>query len=387
MRFLLIGEYSRFHNSIKEGLLALGHEVLLVGTGDYFKKFPVDINIDAVYFKYNKVLNFLRQGFFRITTLDLAYTETAIRYWFHMRKFKGFDVVQLINSNAIKTHLPIEKYFITKLKKENKSLYLSACGDDCHCISFLLKKNPFKYHILTPYLKDNSLKSLFKAPLKYITPPFKNLYAFVYNNCNGIIAADIDYHIPLLEDKKYLGLVPNPINVKKIEFIPLIIKDKIKIFHGINMTSSIKKGSSIIEEALNKIQLKYPNKVVIKITHNLSYDEYLNAYNDSHIIMDQVYSYDQGFNALEAMAKGKVVFTGAEREWLEYYNLIEDTVAINALPDAQYIADKLEWLINNPEKINEISLNARVFIEKEHDYIQSAKKYIGTWGKTLNTKN
>ena len=32
----------------------------------------------------------------------------------------------------------------------------------------------------------------------------------------------------------------------------------------------------------------------------------------------------EGFNALEAMAKGKVVFTGAEKEWLDYHNLKED---------------------------------------------------------------
>jgi len=379
MRILLIGEYSRFHNSLKEGLQSLGHEVLLIGTGDYFKKFPVDINIDAVYFKYNKVLNYLRQGFFRITRLDLAYTETAIRYWFHMRKFKGFDVVQLINSNAIKTHLPIEKYFIKKLKKDNKSLYLSACGDDFHCISFMLKENALKYHVLTPYLKDNSLKKLYEAPLKYITQPFKNLYLFVYNNCNGIIASDIDYHVPLINDNKYLGLIPNPINIEKFEYNPLIFKDKIKIFHGINKTSSIKKGSSIIEKALIEIQQKYPNRVIIKTTNSLPYKEYINVYNDSHIIMDQVYAYDQGFNALEAMAKGKVVFTGAEQEWLDYYNLKEDTVAINAHPDVNKIIEKLEWLILNPDKILEISKNARAFIEREHDYISIAKRYLSVW--------
>ena len=33
------------------------------------------------------------------------------------------------------------------------------------------------------------------------------------------------------------------------------------------------------------------------------------------------------------MAKGKVVFTGAEKEWLDYYEASEDTIAINALPD------------------------------------------------------
>jgi glycosyltransferase involved in cell wall biosynthesis len=102
-------------------------------------------------------------------------------------------------------------------------------------------------------------------------------------------------------------------------------------------------------------------------------------YNSSHIVLDQVYAYDQGYNALEAMAKGKVVFTGAEQEWLEYYHIKEDTVAINALPDAIQIAKKLAWLIDNPEKIIEISKRARTFIEQEHDYIKIAQKYIDTW--------
>ena len=47
MRILLVGEYSRLHNSLKEGLLALGHEVVLVGNGDHFKNYPVDISIDS----------------------------------------------------------------------------------------------------------------------------------------------------------------------------------------------------------------------------------------------------------------------------------------------------------------------------------------------------
>jgi hypothetical protein len=30
---------------------------------------------------------------------------------------------------------------------------------------------------------------------------------------------------------------------------------------------------------------------------------YINSYNKAHILLDQVYAYDQGYNALEAMAK------------------------------------------------------------------------------------
>ena len=47
--------------------------------------------------------------------------------------------------------------------------------------------------------------------------------------------------------------------------------------------------------------------------------------------------------------------------------------------DVDYLVKKLEWLILNPEEINNISKNARVFIEREHDYKTSAKKYLDVW--------
>lgn len=362
--------------------MALGHEVVLVGTGDYFKNYPVDINIDATLFKHNVILNFFRKVFYKITKIDLALTETSIRYFYNMRLFRGFDVVQFINSDAIKTHLFLQKYFISKLKKQNSKLFLSACGDDHFVILQLLNhKSLFKYHVLTPYLKDEQLKKYFSSTLRYTSTRYTNLYHFIFNHINGIIASDLDYHIPLLGSKKYLGFVPNPVNVDKINFNKNLPKNKIILFHGFNNHSNLKKGSDYILEALQIIKSKYTNKVDVKIVENLPYSQYIEAFNDCHIFLDQVYSYDQGYNALEAMAKGKVAFTGAEQEWLNYYNLDQDTVAINALPDTNEIVKKLEWLIENPEKINEISKNARAFIEKEHHYKECAKKYVNTWEK------
>jgi glycosyltransferase involved in cell wall biosynthesis len=92
-----------------------------------------------------------------------------------------------------------------------------------------------------------------------------------------------------------------------------------------------------------------------------------------------VYGFDQGFNALEAMANGKVVFTGAETEFLNHYNLQEDEVAINALPDVDYLVDKLSFLIENPSEISRIGKNAIKFIKKEHHYVNQAKKYVDIW--------
>ena len=179
---------------------------------------------------------------------------------------------------------------------------------------------------------------------------------------------------------KYLGLIPNPVNTSKIEFSPLKIEDKIIIFHGINELNYIKKGNDIFEEALNTIRQKYQDKVEIITAKSVPYQEYINLYNKAHIVLDMVYAYDQGYNALEAMAKGKVVFTGAEKEFENHYNLTEKA-AINAIPNVDYLVEQLSFLIENPAEIIAIGKRARAFVEKEHNYIKIAQQYAKVWSE------
>ena len=108
-------------------------------------------------------------------------------------------------------------------------------------------------------------------------------------------------------------------------------------------------------------------------------EEHLENLKKCDILLDMVYAYDQGYNALEAMAMGKIVFTGAEEEWLKLYNIKEDTVVINAVPNSMRIVEKLVWLIENPKMLKSISVNARKFIEEHHDYKNIANKYLKTW--------
>ncbi len=78
------------------------------------------------------------------------------------------------------------------------------------------------------------------------------------------------------------------------------------------------------------------------------------------------------------MAKGKVVFIGAETEFMEHYNLHEKA-CINALPDTISLVYELSFLIENPDKIIAIGKRVRVFIEKEHNYIKIAERYLEIW--------
>jgi glycosyltransferase involved in cell wall biosynthesis len=372
MKILLVGEYSRLHNSLKEGLEILHHEVTIIGTGDSFKQFPVDYSTFP-YFISNKFLAFCNKIVFRIFRIDLQLAEKGIRFWLFLPKLKNYDIVQLINSNAIETYPFFSKYLLQKLFNQNKKSFLLVCGEDTPIIDFLLK-DTLKYSILTPLLKDPKLKPVYQFSLKYVTKRHRNLYEFIEANISKIIVSDLDYKIPLPHEI----LIPNPVNTTKIFFNPLIIPKKIIIFLGINKGSAIKKGTHFFEKALKIIEKKYYSKIEIIVAESIPYEEYINLYNKAHILLDQVYGYDQGYNALEAMSKGKVVFTGAETEFMEYYNLTE-RVCINAIPDVDYIVNELSFLIENPKEIIAISKQARNFIEKEHDYVKIAQRYLNVW--------
>jgi glycosyltransferase involved in cell wall biosynthesis len=378
MKILLVGEFSRLHNSLKEGLLALGHEVILVNNGDGFKNFPADISIRAAFFK-SKLGNIPRQIWFRIFKFDLALLEHGIRFWLISNKLKNFDIVQLINETPIQTNSKLELFLLKRIFKQNEKVFLMCCGIDYTTVSHMLQQKD-RYSVMNSYFENiPAAKKQYDFFFDFLTKSHQKIHRFLYQNISGVIASDLDYVAPLTANEKYIGMVANPKNIDKIGNVETTISGKITIFLGINSGNSYTKGVSFFEKALAIIQEKYPHLVEIKITTDIPYADYQKYFEKANIILDQVYGFDQGFNALEAMSKGKVVFTGAETEFLKHYNLKEDEVAINALPDVDYLVEKLSYLIGNPSEIERISKNAIKFINKEHHYVNQAQKYLTLW--------
>ncbi len=379
MKILLVGEYSRLHNSLKEGLTALGHQVVLVGSGDNFKNYAVDYSIRTSWTTRYWFPRKLKNAIFRFTGLNLEMTERAMRFYRLLPRLKGFDHIQLINSDALETHPYCSRKLYQKLFTNNPkaSVSLLVCGDETPVNDYLLQ-NKLKYSVLTPYIAVPSLRSQFEYSLKYTYPKYRALFNWVFQQCKTVIVSDIDYKIPMEAMGYAVTFIPNPINSDTIPFLPNTITDKVVIFLGINRLSYSKKGISYFERALAIVQQKYSQQIEIIVTENVPYAVYINSYNKAHIVLDQVYGFDQGYNALEAMAKGKVVFTGAETEFTEYYQLSEK-VAVNAVPNVATLVSELSFLIENPDEITAIGLRARQFIEKEHSYIPIAETYLKTW--------
>ncbi len=378
MKILLIGEYSRLHNSLKEGLTALGHEVILVSDTDQFKNYPSDFPVSSE-IKKKKWGRLLGKAVYRLTGIDIFAREREKKILKILPELKDFDIIQFINQNPFGLPDQITSEINLQLIKQNKKAFLLACGEDSHTVDYY-SRDLMKYSSLTALLEQPELEKEFAYSLNYLSPGCKKNFEDLTRQIQAIIPTDFDYVIPYQNHPLSTDVIPNPVNVDKIKYGPMKMKDKIHIFHGINRSSFYKKGSHIILNVLKEIENKYPDKVIIHLTENLPYKKYIEVYGNSHIFIDQVYSYDQGYNALEAMAAGKCVFTGGETEWLEFYKP-EKQVLVNALPDEKKLFKQMESLILNPDKILEIGRNARIFIEKEHHYLKIAKIYLDTWNK------
>ncbi len=375
MRILLVGEYSGLHNTLKEGLERFGHSVFIVSNFD-FKKFPADYSIDPKFCKL-KLINIFRQLIFRLFGFDIAKLELGLRFYLLSPNFENYDIVQFINEIPIKTTKKIELFLLKKIFQKNKKVFVLSCGAD-----YLNMKhdseNKSKKSILHAFFKNPNLKKEYAPYFDLLKEDHKKVHEFVLANCNGIIANDFDYVDANKNHPKYLGLIPYPVNIDKLNYTELVVKNKVVIFLGINQWSYNQKGFYYFEKALEIIQKKYQDKVDIIITKNVPYQTYINLYNKAHILLDQSCSCDQGYNALEAMAKGKVVFTGAEQDFTDYYKLTE-RVCVNAKPDVDYLVKELSFLIENPNEIIAIGKRARAFVKKEHDYIKIAEKYLEVW--------
>lgn len=377
MKILLIGEYSRLHNSLKEGLTALGHDVVLIGKKDSFKNYPVDVSLENKIFG-SKAMQKVASAFEKLFKINLIALENYWIFYRNRKCFTGFDVVQFINESILKTYSNLEIKALKYIAQNNKKNFLLCCGIDYISVKYAYEQK-YRYSILTPYFEDSKNKKEFTHILRVLDQDRWNVRQAFLKYSNGCISSDLDYHLPYQNTPNYLGMIANPINTNKIHSEPIDINNKIVIFHGINTETFVRKGNRYFKEALEIISEKYGEKVEIIETYNIPYHQYINHYNNAHIFLDQVYAYDQGYNALEAMGKGKVVFTGAEKEWLDYYQLKENTVAINALPDVNDLVNQMSDLIEHPEKIIQISQNAKAFIHEQHHYVTQAQNYLDVW--------
>lgn len=352
MKILLIGEFSAFHKNLKEGLVALGHDVTIAANGNGWKKIPFDIDLSLA----------------STSIIDrLKYRKMLFEF---SRRIKGYDVVQLVNPFVFPVHLFPYKYAMTQLKRNNKKLFLAAAGSDSNF--WLYGRKKLKYGPFDDYLKYDLKKDI--DP--YEGKAYVSANEFCANLVDGIIPVMHEYKVSYEHCKNIRDVVPLPVNINEIEFNKNLVGDKLVVFHGLNRPGF--KGTHYVEEAFAQLRQRYSDSLELIIDGKMPLDDYLRLMKRTDIVIDQTNSYSLGLNGIYALAMGKVVLGGAEQESLEAMGLAKSPV-FNIRPGSEDIVQNVEYLLANKHLISDLSAKSRAFAEAVHGHVEVAKKYLAAW--------
>ena len=361
MKILLLGEYSNVHATLAEGLRMSGYDVTVASNGDFWKNYPRDIDLAR-------------------KTGKLGGICLLLKVYRCLAKFRGYDVVQLINPMFLE--LKAERLFsIYKyLRKHNRRVFLGAYGMDyywvscCSCVDSPLRYSDFN---IGREIREN--KDAQKERQDWLGTAKERLNKMIANDCDGIVAGLYEYYAcyaPLFPKKT--RFIPFPITLpdvkKKAE-----IGDKVVMFIGINKDRSEYKGTDIMLKAAQHIAEKYPHVVELRVAESVPFAQYQEMLNGSDVILDQLYSYTPAMNALMAMSKGIVVVGGGEEENYEILGEKELRPIINVLPTYESVVEHLEWLVTHKEQIPRLKEESVEYIKRHHEYIAVAQRYVDFW--------
>lgn len=362
MKILLLGEYSNVHWTLAEGLRSLGHTVCVVSNGDFWKNYKRDISLVRDYTKFGGLSYLLK-------TCTL------------LPKLRGYDIVQIINPMFLEIKAeriaPIYRY----LKRHNGKIFLGAYGMDAYWVEACKRKpRTFRYSDFNIGDKEITNAYTLEQAADWQGTAKERLNDEIAESCNGIIAGMYEYHTAYKEIYGHkLTYIPFPIESDSNAGAIYDGKRKVRIFIGIQKERSIYKGTDIILRVLERVAAEHPNECEVLKAENVPFEQYSRMINDCDVLIDQLYGYSPGMNALLAMSKGKIVVGGAEEEC---YEILEEKTLrpmVNIIPDEEHIHSQLKWIIDNKDKIATMQRESIEFVKKHHLPEKVAQEYIDFW--------
>lgn len=363
MKILLLGDYSNVHATLAKGLRQLGHDVTVASDGDEWKNYPRDVD------------------FYR----DLTWSKLkTLRYLWYLikefRKFRGYDVVQLINPIFIPLKAERMMPFYKYLRRHNKHIFLGGFGMDHYWVRAGLDCTTFRYSDFNFGVEVRESEDIDLWISEWLRGKKGELNQQIAKDCDGIITGLYEYqasYVPYFPQKTQF--IPFPIVPCKDLTLSDKIPQRVRFFIGIQKSRSAYKGTDIMLRALERVAQELPDRCEIVRVESVPFSEYVKLMNGSDVILDQLYSYTPAMNALEAMARGLIVVGGAEPEHYDLMQEPELRPIINVLPNEESVYQALKNLALHPERIPQLKRDSVAYINKHHDYIKVAQRYLNAW--------
>lgn len=367
MKILLLGEYSNVHATLALGLKKLGHEVTVVSNGDFWKNYPRDIDVSRKKGKRGGIC-------------------LLFKIFSFLPRFRGYDVVQLINPMFFELKAGWMFHFYRYLRTHNRCVVLGAYGMDWYWVHTCMNEKPLRYSDFNmgDNLRDNP--EAIKERRDWLGTTKERLNRYIAESCDGIVAGLYEYWVcyhPKFPQKTQF--IPFPIvPVEHPE--PREYDGKIHLFIGINRERNAYKGTDIMLRAAQDVVAKHSDRLCLTKVESVPFSQYQELMEGSDVILDQLYSYTPSMNPLQAMAKGIVCMGGGEEENYQILGEEELRPIINVEPTYESVYTELEKLALYPQRLSLLKQQSIAYIQRHHDYIKVAAKYEIFYGLLLSRK-
>lgn len=377
MKILFIGEASYLHNTLRKGIIELGHKVTIASDGNSYHDSYRDIDIHRN----------MRWG-------KLGGILLLIRILLLLPRLKGYDIVQLVHPAVC---IPLRPRLVTWiirywLKPMNKCLIMGCNGDD----SIILERQSSGVLAYCDTYWNGTMQNVQQNRERLVAAQIPEV---VRNNREVALMADAltaclyEYYLcyniseygPRLH---YMPLPMDGIADKRPSDISGNQRRTIKVLIGIQPKRDYMKGARRIADFLHRLDSEQPGLLEITEVTGVPYDEYCRLLEETDILVDQLYSYTPSMNSLAAMARGTVVIGGGEEEYYRFINEKSLRPIINVRPDAsdeENIA-VLRKALFTPGNIERLSSESIEFVRRYHDYRLVAKEHIKLYENLLSIK-
>ena len=354
MKVLLLGNWSGMASQMCEGLRTFGHEVTLAAFQDGFKgNYGADIDLSEKHTGSPR--------------LDAAYNLmklTSLK--------EEYDVIHLQTPYLFAGSTLLFLGILKNILKSGKIISLSLAGDDY----YYWKVSP-QHLAYGPWQDTVKIDHRGRTPF-FATRPSKFINDWTVRQADIIIPACYEYIMGYRDNTKIYKHIPFAFDVKSVvpKYPEEIFNRKIRILHAESRPGF--KGSRHIMGALRRIEREHPDEVEVLFFKHVPYGEYKLLLEQTDIVLDQANSYSWGMNAVEALALGKVVFSGAESEALAFYG-VKDCPIINMEPDEDQIYARLCDLLQTPSRLSVLGRESRAFAESFHGFDHVIPELVRAW--------
>lgn len=369
MKILFLGDYSNLHGTLAAELRRRGHSVTLLS--DRCGCMDVDNDIS------------LRRGNGPLSGFPYLY-----RIFQLMPQLRGYDVVQFVNPHFFRLKPGKLMYFLRELKRHNGSLFLSLAGNDHFFVKACVHGGIFRFSEFRVGSTPTEFARV-KATheMGYLWPSVARYTTDFYDMLDGAMSVLPEYDMaarPVLGDR--LAFTNLPVILDDFVPMPFDASGKIKILVGMRSELILPKGTQTLLDAALALQKEMPERVEVENVRDLPWTEYKRKLAVSHIVLDQLYSYSPGLNALDTMALGRIAASGAQPEYYDYLKEPELRPIIPLSPLETDITALLRQVLTDPEAMVRMARDGRILVEKHNDARVVTDRYEAHWEKMLSHK-